>query len=266
MTLLFVRVLAMTLATCWVFPATAVVVTGNFQGIAQDSRIDAMSPNPGNFDGQLVTAKFRFDTAGLIPRDGTEPNAPNFVWSFLSTGSLELTFHAVGRVASFGATPESLNAVSAEYIGGEPFFGFLADYIDPYHSASLYLGGALFEALDLSSFAPGPITIANSSAYFFDSRDFGASVALTLVTFDTLLVPEPGSAFLFVIALVVVAGGRNLSRCRTKPSADRDDFAPAKIRYAQALAAFEAALCQPRCERAAAIEPTVRQVTTSTAT
>lgn len=195
--------------------AGAGVVSGRFEGIAFGSRINAMSPTPGNFDGETVTGSFRFDTAGLLPPEVGEPEPPDFRMRFVTKGALQLVFHAAGRTAVFGVEPETGDAVVAENLAGQQAVELLADFTFFYHFASLRLAGPLLDGVDLATFHAGPVALSDSYAHFFDSRDFGGSVELTQLSFDARAVPEPRTVLLAAAALAAWAGLR-LRNCRRR--------------------------------------------------
>lgn len=194
--------IAVTALTC-ASPSGAMVVKGTFQGTAYASRIDATSPMPRDFDGEVVTGSFSFDTAGLLP---PEANVPGFYWGFVQPGTLELVFTAAGQTAVFGRMGEGGDAVFASNGADGPVAELYPGYLNPYYKASLQLAGPLFDAVDLTTFRPDDVDLANSTAYFFAGREFGAMVALTEVNFVVRQIPEPASAWLVLAGLAVLAG------------------------------------------------------------
>ena len=196
---IFARFCAFVFIACACFvPAHAGVVKGSFQGIAYDSRVDATSPSATDFDGQVVTGTFVFDTAGLYPPD---VHQPDFYFGFVQAGSLQLVFNAMGRAVAFGGD-ESGDAVFATNGSSGQTASFYPGYTFPYYFAGLQLAGPLLDGVDFASFRPGPVDLQNSFAYFFAGRDFGASVELTAVRFETNQVAEPSSGWLVLLGLV----------------------------------------------------------------
>ncbi len=194
--------------------ADASIITGTFTGIAESSHI-GVGPGAANFDGSVVTGSFSLDLAGALSPDlsGTS-NADGVV----STGYLytpphptviSLTFNAVGMTVSFG-TEFGAGVTLSESASGQTI-GLAPDVLQPLHSALLTLAGppgSFFSDTDIATFHPGPIDLENSTASFFASRDFGATIALTDLEapgFTLLAIQEPGTGLLFASCLGIFA-------------------------------------------------------------
>ena len=194
--------------------ANATVVQGHFQGTAYDSRIDALSPTPRNFDGEVVTGTFRFDTTGLYP---PEVNGPDYYFGFVAPGSLQLVFNTQGRTVAFGGD-ESGDAVTTEIGPFGPIVSLFPGYTYFYYFAGLILASPQVDGLGPATLRPGAFDLENSFAYFFAGRDFGASVQLTELVFETNQIPEPGSAWLMLLGLASLVLALSRGRAGT-PSA-----------------------------------------------
>lgn len=191
-------------------PANAMVVKGSFQGTAYDSRIDATSPWSRDFDGEVVTGTFSFDTSGLYPPEVSEPD---FYFGFVQADSLRLTFFAEGRTVRFGGE-ESGDVVFASSGPDGQAITLAPNFTFFYSFAGLQLTGPLFDGVDPATFRPGPVDLANSFAYFFAGRDFGASVELTEVIFAANQIPEPPSRWLVILGLAGL-GAAALAKTQT---------------------------------------------------
>lgn len=202
------------LAACCIATAQAAVVSGTFQGIAFNSRIAATSPTPGDFDGSVVTGRFRFDSGGVLPPedDLPIPDSAHARWRYLQAGALQLAFEAVGEPAVFAADDGSWNAALFWNEPGNQYIAFLPDQGNPYLHAELRLYGALFDGVDPGSVRAGPVDLATSYASFFYGRDFGADVRLTQVVLDGQAVPEPAGMLLVATLLGALAWSRRHSR------------------------------------------------------
>jgi hypothetical protein len=198
--------------------ADAAVFEGSFSGVATDSRIGGPGPDPQNFDGEAVTGTFRVDTASL----------PDVIWntptsgvSVFPLGALQVTFVAAGQTLVFG-TSDGGSLINVDLTADGPLIGLGAGVLYPYFNASLVLAGPLMDGMDIRSLHPGPIDLSRSSASFFGSREFGANVELTSVSFAALAVPEPQSWALMLCGLGVV-GWRFRKRSGQVSSGSRVD-------------------------------------------
>ena len=194
--------------------ARADVFSGAFSGIAENSRINALGPTPGNFDGSPVTGTFSLDFAAPSPTGGN-----NSATTATYAAILTLTFDAAGQHTSFspmdGGNPGFVS-LSVDPNGQTVLLS--ADYGYPVHFASLSLAGPdFFSGLDPSTLHPGPVNIASSSASFFDSRAFGADVVIDSVSFTGLSVPEPPGWIWYLSGL----GGLMLTRSAIAPGGRR---------------------------------------------
>ena len=178
-------------------------VSGTFSGVAYGSRINALSPSPGNFDGATVTGTFWLDTSSLPPPTGQDAESS---FTIFGPSLMKLTFSVPGQDTvvfdgSTGSTALYLtNSASGQAVTFSPDFSF------PYWFASLTLVGSLFDGVDPKTLRPGPIDLDASSASFFAGRGFGGSLDLTSVQFDAVSeVPEPETLGLLMAGLGLLA-------------------------------------------------------------
>lgn len=193
----------LTLGLACASAAHSAPVSGTFSGVAYGSRIDALSPTPGNFDGATVTGTFWLDTSSLPP-----PNSQDAESSFTIFDPLlmKLTFSVPGQatVVFDGSNGNNAlyltNDVSGKAVTFSPDFSF------PYWFASLTLFGSLFDGVDPKTLRAGPVDISESSASFFAGRSFGGSLDLTSVQFDSVSeVAEPETMGLLMAGLGLLA-------------------------------------------------------------
>jgi hypothetical protein len=180
-------------------PAAAAVFAGSFSGIAFNSRIDAQAPWASDFDGETVTGSFRLDTAALYEPEsgGTDTTVTG-----IAAGGLEVVIHAAGSTVQFGGAGDDSALVWTWRDGGIPTVQLVPNAGDPYHFAVVQFAGPLFDVLDPRTLHTGPIDLTVSEVFFFESRDFGANVQLTAVTFA---VPEPQAWALLLSGCGVLA-------------------------------------------------------------
>lgn len=197
---------AMALALACVSAASAAPISGSFSGVAFGSRIDAMSPNPGNFDGATVTGTFWLDTSSLPPPDSQDPQTS---FTVFGPSLLKLTFSVPGQATVVFDGASGNNAL---YLTNNPngqSVSFAADFSFPYWFASLDLAGPLFDGVDPKTLKAGPVDLGASSASFFAGRSFGGSLELTSVQFDAVSeIAEPETPAIFMTALVLAAWAR----------------------------------------------------------
>ena len=189
--------------------AHSAVVSGTFAGVAFGSRINAESPNPGNFDGQTVTGTFWLNTSSLPP-----PNEQDAESSFTIFGPslMKLTFSVPGQETAVFDGSAGNNALDLTNNASGQAVSFLPDFSFPYWFASLTLFGSLFDGVDPKTLRPGPVDLDASSASFFAGRSFGGSLDLTSVQFDAVSeVPEPETLGLLMAGLGLLAWRRRRS-------------------------------------------------------
>jgi hypothetical protein len=174
------------------------VLSGSFSGRALDSRINAQSPTPGDFDESIVTGTFRLAIPDdYFNNDGfyAEISPPSHAFYILPSGSVRLTFDAAGQHVEFGDPQYEIGAaITLHGTGDGQAISLGADYFYPYWNAFLNLAGPAngwFDNLDLATLRPGPVDMAGSSAGFFAGRSFGAFVLIDQVSIDGYSVPEP---------------------------------------------------------------------------
>lgn len=178
--------------------APCLVLSGSFSGSAVDSRINATSPTPGSFDGEVVTGAFRLD----VPDDYFHSdifyvalNPPTSAWYVLPAGTVTLSFDAAGQHVEFG-DPSGIDMASVTLVNGPDGQQIIlsTDINYSYWNADLTLAGppgVFFEDLDLATLHPGFTSAAGSSAGFFAGRDFGAGVVIDRILLDGFAIPEP---------------------------------------------------------------------------
>lgn len=186
--------------------ALAAPISGTFAGIAFASRINATSPNPGNFDGQTVTGTFWVDIDNLPPPDAEEPGAS---FTVFDAGLMRITFSVPGQDTVVFDGSIGANAIFLQNTPGGQFVSLAPDFSFPYWFAGLDLVGDLFDGVDPKTLRAGPVDVASSSAYFFADRSFGGALDLTSVQFDNVSeVAEPHAVALFMSALALAAWAR----------------------------------------------------------
>ncbi len=189
------------------FAAHAQTFSGSFSGVANDSRYNATSSNPGNFDGVVVTGTFWLDLSTLPPPYAEEPDV---TYTVLEPNQLKLSFsipghgtHVFDGEDAGSSLLEAMNGAAGQSIT------FAPDWTFPYWNARLVLAGGLFDGMDASTLRPGVVDLAKSGAYFFAGRELGASLSLTEVRFDGVsAVPEPAAWAAMLAGLALLAGVR----------------------------------------------------------
>lgn len=192
------------------FAAHSAPVSGTFSGVAYGSRIDALSPTPGNFDGATVTGTFWLDISSLPPP--TEQDAESS-FTIFGASLMKLTFSVPGQATVVFDGSSGDNALYLTSDANGKAIRFAPDFSSPYWFASLTLFGSLFDGVDPKTLRAGPIDVSESSASFFAGRSFGGSLDLTSVQFDAVSeVAEPESAALLATGLALLAWARRSAR------------------------------------------------------
>jgi hypothetical protein len=198
-----VLVAAVALGVLSVSAAHSAFVSGTFAGTAYGSRINALSPNPGNFDGQTVTGTFWLNTSSLPPPAGQDAESS---FTIFGPSLMKLTFSVPGQETVVFDGSAGNNALYLKNDSGGQAVSFSPDFSFPYWFASLRLFGSLFDGVDPTTLRAGPVDLDASSASFFAGRSFGGSVDLTSVRFDAVSeVPEPQTPSLLMAGLGLLA-------------------------------------------------------------
>ena len=218
MALRYGRFIALVLAFLAALPAAATVVTASFKGHASGQYYGGLGGGPsGNFAGEVLTGRLRFDTSGLLIDDNF-PGPVNHPWRLLAPGSFELAVEFVLNGNAYVDVFDIQDGSGLAYATddtGQPVVHFITSHGDAFaRNAELVLAGALLDGLTLASFHPGPVALADSLISFSVPRVYDMQVALTEFRFDASQVPEPKAYLLWATALAAVA----VLRLRTRRS------------------------------------------------
>ncbi len=183
--------------------AHSATFSGTFSGIAYGSRIEALGPNPSDFDGLTVTGTFWLDTSSLPPPDSQDAESS---FTVFPPALLKLTFSVPGQETVVFDGSEGNNALYLANDSNGKAVTLSPDFSFPYWNATLQLAGSFFDGVDPKTLRPAAMDLSASGASFFAGRDFGGALDLTSVQFNTVsAIPEPESTAMLLAGLALLA-------------------------------------------------------------
>jgi hypothetical protein len=197
---------AAALLTIAPFATAAGTLSGYFVGTASNSRCCGQGASAQTFDGETITGSFDIDLSSPPVSTPRYAGATRYY-----ADALTLTFTAHGRTVTY----DEASLVTITEQGSFQQLTF-SQSPEPYSNASLTLTGNLLDNLDPTTLRAGEIDLSRSSTSFYFSREFGANVNLTSLSF-TSPVPEPSTyAFMAMGILGVIFTTSGKARRRSK--------------------------------------------------